>query len=307
MKFQERVKRFKRAFARYCLYFTSWMFKRMPYSFVKGMANFFVTIGYTLTIRQKKIAYDSLQIAFGDEKSDQEIRSIVKKCFANLGRGMIELVYLMDHPSLIKENVVIEGMEHLEQAFKKGKGVVAVSAHFGSFPLMLLKFAQEGYKTNAIIRPTRDETIEKYFFKLRSRLGLNTVYSHPRKKCVDTSIRVLRNNELLFIPLDQNFGSGGGVFVDFFGQKAATATGPVVFSKRTGAPVIPMFIVRLDNNTHKVIIEPEIPLESHEDEKEMIQINTAKITKLIERYVRKYPEEWGWMHRRWKSKPPGEE
>jgi len=114
---------------------------------------------------------------------------------------------------------------------------------------------------------------------------------------------VLRQNELLFIPLDQNFGNGGGVFVDFFGQKAATATGPVVFAMRTKAPIVPMFVIRQKDDTHKIMIEPPLKLEELTDDKEMIQRNTAKITQVIERYIRQYPQEWSWMHRRWKSRP----
>ena len=101
----------------------------------------------------------------------------------------------------------------------------------------------------------------------------------------------------------QPFGSSGGVFVDFFGQKAATATGPVVFAMRTKAPIVPMFVVRQKDDTHKIIIEPPLKLEEPADDKTMIQRNTEKITQVIERYIRKYPQEWGWMHRRWKSQP----
>jgi len=117
----------------------------------------------------------------------------------------------------------------------------------------------------------------------------------------------LRNNELVFIPLDQNFGSGGGVYVEFFGRKAATATGPVVFAKRTGATILPMFVVRQEDDRHKVIIEPLLQLEDIEDEKKSVEVNTAKITKVIEKYIRQYPQEWGWMHRRWKSQPSSNE
>jgi KDO2-lipid IV(A) lauroyltransferase len=149
--------------------------------------------------------------------------------------------------------------------------------------------------------------MEKYFFEQRTRLGLHTIYNLPRKQCVDTSLKALRNNELMFIPLDQNFGSGAGVFVDFFGQKAATATGPVVFAMRTKAPIIPMFIIRQRGDSYKVIIEPPLSLEERADDKEMIYVNTGKITKVIEDYIRRYPQEWGWMHRRWKTRPRGEE
>ncbi len=304
MSFHDRLKKFKRTIARNSLFTFSWLFNCLPYSFVSSLANGFIAIAYRVAIRQRKIAFESLNIAFGKEKSPQEVEQIARNCFENLGRGMIELIYFMDHPAMIKERVVFEGKENLDKAFKEGKGVIAVSAHFGNFPLMLIRCAQEGYKTNAIIRATRDEIIEKHFQAQRTRLGLNTVYSHPRSECVNTSIKVLRENQLLFIPLDQNFGSGGGVFVDFFGQKAATATGPITFARRTGAPLIPMFIIRQKDDTHKIIIEPPLILEEHADDKEALTVNTAKITKVIEDYVRRYPQEWGWMHRRWKSQPP---
>jgi KDO2-lipid IV(A) lauroyltransferase len=137
----------------------------------------------------------------------------------------------------------------------------------------------------------------------RTQLGLNTIYAVPRKQCVDYTIRALRNNEIVFIPLDQNFGSAAGVFVEFFGQQAATATGPIVFAQRTGAVLLPMFVIRQKDDQHRIIIEPPMILEESPDNDQMIYKNVVKITKLIEQYVRKYPHEWGWMHRRWKSKP----
>jgi Kdo2-lipid IVA lauroyltransferase/acyltransferase len=301
------MKRFKRAVARNSLFTCSWLFNRLPYNAVRALTNIFVWLGYQITIKQKQLAKESLEMAFGQEKSKDEIAAISKKCFDNLGRGMIELIYFMDHPAMIKSQVVIEGKEHLDAAMKHGKGVIGVSAHFGSFPLMLLHLAQLGYKTNAIIRPARDEIIEKHFLSLRSRLGLHTVYAQPRHACVTESIKLLRNNEFLFIPLDQNFGRAGGVFVDFFGQKAATATGPVIFAQRTGALILPMFIIRQNDDVHKIIIEPPFEIEPKADDKETIQFNVARITAIIEQYIRKYPAEWGWMHRRWKSRPKHEE
>lgn len=306
MNMNERIKIVKRAIARQGLYATTFFLTRLPYAFVRLMTKGFIAVGLLFVVRQKRIARESLRIAFGQEKSSQEIDAIFKECFANLGKGMIELIYFMAHPEMIAQNVSIEGKHHLDAAFAQGKGVVAVSAHFGNFPLMLLSLAQQGYGTNAIIRQTRDEKIEKYFQNLRTSLGLTTIYSHPRQECVAKSIKALRNNELVFIPLDQNFGTGAGVFVDFFGQKAATATGPVVFALRTGSPIVPMFIVRQKDDTHKIIVDAPLMLEKRDDEKEMITHNVARITQVIERYIRRYPQEWGWMHRRWKSRPTGE-
>ena len=201
--------------ARNGMYASTWLFNRLPYPLVRRIGDVFIAIGFCFTIRLKRIARESLQIAFGQTKNFQEIEAIIRKNFENFGQGMIELIYFMGHPSMINEKVTIDGKEHLDQALREGNGVIAVSAHFGNFPLMLLRLAQEGYKASAIIRPTRDQEIEKYFLQQRTRLGLNTIYSQPRKLCVDNTIRVLRNNELVFIPLDQNFGSGAGVFVEF--------------------------------------------------------------------------------------------
>ena len=179
MTFQDRIKYFKRASARWGMFSTTWLFNHLPYGAARVVMRVLLAIAYTLVIKQKRIARESLEIAFGREKTKEEREEIVHTCFMNLGQGMGELIYFMSHPRMIKEKVHVEGLEHLTNALKEGKGVIAVSAHFGSFPLMLLYFAQCGYKTNAIIRETRDKIVEKYFLHLRSSLGLNTIYSHP--------------------------------------------------------------------------------------------------------------------------------
>ena len=304
---KDTIKKINRTAARNALYFFTGLFRILPYWLVRGMSSVLMAVGFVFTGRHRTVARESLEIAFGQEKSPQEVNRIIKNCFVNAGKGMIELMYAIEHPMMIKEKAFFEGREHIDAALKEGKGVIGVTAHFGNFPLMLLRLVKEGYPTSAIIRHTRDEEVEKYFLETRTRLGLNTIYSHPRTECVNQSLKVLRNNELLFIPLDQNFGSKGGVFVDFFGQQAATATGPVVFAMRTGAPILPVFIIRDHQDVNKIIVEPPLPLVQGKDDDETILINTARITKVIERYIRKYPQEWGWMHRRWKSRPRGEE
>jgi KDO2-lipid IV(A) lauroyltransferase len=148
----------------------------------------------------------------------------------------------------------------------------------------------------------RDSKVEEIFLAKRSRLGIKTIYSQPRNACVNNTILALRNNELVFIPIDQNFGTGG-VFVDFFAQKAATATGPVVLAQRTGAAVVPCFIIRQKDDTHKLVFETAINLQDGNSSEETVSINIQKLTDIIESYIRRYPAEWGWIHRRWKSKP----
>ncbi|MBI3315026.1 MAG: lysophospholipid acyltransferase family protein [Candidatus Omnitrophica bacterium] len=301
---KDRIKKIKRAMARYAFYFFSAFFRVLPYPLVRAMTNALIALGFVVVKRMRKIARESLTIAFGREKSGQEIEGIVRTCFFNLGRSAIEMLYFTQRPQMITAKLAFApgARENLDAALAEGRGVIAVTAHFGNFPLMLLYLARMGYKTNAIIRPARDEAIEKTFQDTRTRLGLHTIYSYPRVECVKESLRVLRNKEILCVPLDQNFGTGG-VFVEFFGQKAATATGPVVFATRTGAVILPIFIARDTDDRHKIMTEPHFAIETRATDEETIQYNVAKITGTIETYIRRYPHEWGWMHRRWKSKP----
>ncbi|MBI5149764.1 MAG: lysophospholipid acyltransferase family protein [Candidatus Omnitrophica bacterium] len=303
MSFDRYVKTFKRAAARRGLFASAWILERMPFGMVDRFARALIAVGFRLTVRQRRIARESLQIAFGAEKSRGQIAEIIRRCFENLGHGMIEMLYFMAHPELTDQRVLWEGREHLDRALAQGRGVIAVTAHFGNFPLMMLCCARQGYKTSAIIRPARDEVLERYLLRRRGECGVNTVYAVPRRECVSNSLRSLSGGHVLFIPLDQNFGSGTGVFVDFFGQQAATATGPVVFARRSKAPVVPMFIIRQQDGKHRIIVEPPFALEERADEDEAVSVNIAKLTRLIEQYIRRYPHEWGWMHRRWKSKP----
>lgn len=301
------MKEFQRAMARYGMFMSFAIYKCLPFGVVKFFSNALIGFAYLFVSRHKKIAKESLEIAFSGKKSEEEIRQITHKCFHTFGYGMIEMLYSMAHPETVKKKVKIEGKKYLDAALAQGKGVVAVTAHFGNFPLMMMALGQKGYAVSSIIRPVRDAKMEKFLVKKRKECFLNTVYAVPRRKCVSESIKVLRENGVLFIPLDQNFGNGKGVFVEFFGQKAATATGPVVFAERTGAVILPMFIVRTGEDEHKIIIEPPVEIEKGEDEQGTLFVNISKITQIIEAYIRKYPHEWGWFHKRWKSRPNGNE
>jgi len=266
------------------------------YSFAEGIS----ALGYRCAARQRKIALESLTIAFAGTKGAAEIDAIAQDCFTYMAKSAIEVMFLMDKPQLMRSRISLEGKEHLDGALAKGKGVILVSAHFGNFPLLLARLALDGYKTSGIMRPMRDMRVEKIFLEKRNRYKVKTIYSQPRSTCVNGTIEALRNNEIVFIPIDQNFGTAG-VFVDFFGRKAATATGPVVFAQRTKAALLPCFIIRQHDDTHTIVFEPPIPLLEGKDAEETVRGNVQRLTDVIERYIRRYPAEWGWIHRRWKS------
>ncbi len=246
---------------------------------------------------------ESLSIALGREKSPQELRDIAKDCFTFMAKSGLELLFFKERQQLLKKKVTLENKQILDEALSCAKGVILVSGHFGNFPLMMLKLALEGYSVGGIMRPMRDQRVERMFTKLRSKLGIKIIYSQPRKACVEETVKALRNNEIVCIQLDQNFGSGAGIFVDFFGQKAATATGPVVLARRTQAAILPCFIVRQDDGTHKIIFEQKFNLKEEKNFDETVLVNIQRLTRIIESYIRRYPAQWGWIHRRWKTRP----
>lgn len=299
-------KKIRQSISRYLgwlgLLFSSLIIKFVPGWGLYGFARNIAGLGYLIARKQRKIAQDTLNIAFGKEKSRRQLEQIVRDCFTFMAKSGLELMFLMDRPELLKKRVEFVGKASLDNALSKGKGVILVSAHFGNFPLMLAKLALSGYKTSGIMRYMRDARAEKIFMQKRTQLGIKTIYSQPRGVCVEETIKALRNNELVFIPLDQNFGTGG-VFVDFFGRKAATATGPVVLAMRTKATILPCFIIRQNDDSHKIIFEEPLILEEAGTSEETIVKNIQRLTNIIEAYIRKYPAEWGWIHRRWKSRP----
>ncbi len=277
----------------------------VPLGFLYAFGRFFGWAGYTFAVKHRRIAIESLTMAFGRTKTPQEIRRICRECFNTMACSAVEFFMFMKHPERIKKFVDIEGADNLKKALAEGKGVVAISAHFGSFPLLLTRLAQEGFNVHAVMRHMRDQKLDELFEDKRRLMRVGSIYTQPRQACVSQSLKVLRDNEVLFVQLDQNFGTGG-VFVDFFGVKAATATGPVVFSMRTGAPIVPMFIYRLGGPRHRIVIEPPIHIEEIGTKSERLLHAVERLTVLIERYIRKYPYEWGWIHKRWKARPKEE-
>lgn len=294
--------RFLRALARNALYVSRRVISCLPYPLFRFFSSVFVAAGRPLINKKKKLAMENLHTAFDKEKTEQEIKAIADRCFDGFGSGMVELIYLLDRPKEIVKRVIFEGKENLDNALKQGHGVILLSAHFGNFILMYLRMALEGYKTNCIMRRMRDEDFEKYITELRNKGGIQTIYSLPHRQCIARSLKTLMNNQVLFMLLDQHYGEGGRVLVDFFGQPAATATGPVVFSNRSGAPILPVFMVQTGENRHKIIIDPPVKFDAVEGKEPDLAHSVGQLTKIIEKYIRLYPSEWGgWMHRRWKG------
>ncbi len=287
----------------FVLLFCSFLVQAMPVKWAYAFARSLGLFWYAFSGRHRKVALENLTAVFGADKDASRIRQIARDCFISMATSGVELLLLTrkDPDVFLTKRIKFVNRHYLDQALSRKKGVILASAHFGNFPLMLVGMASAGYKPAAVMRPIKVKRIADFFEKDRQRLGVNTILTIPRTVCVASILRALRENQAIFIPLDQNFGTGG-VFVDFFGRPAATATGPVVLAQRTGAEIVPSFIIRNADRTHTIVFERPLELQAGATDAETVKINVQRITGIIESYVRRYPAEWSWIHKRWKAK-----
>jgi len=256
-----------------------------------------------LSPRHARIVMTNLRLAFGREKSEREIATIAKACYRHLGLCMTEFVRL---PGLSAEEVralvQLRGREHLDAALARGKGAILLTGHLGNWELVGSRIAAEGYPLSVIARAQRDTEITEYARLTRERMGMRVLH---RDVAVRSALKALRQNELVGILIDQNAGDDG-VFVDFFGYPASTAPGAAAFALRTSAAVLPTWGWREPDNTHVAQVDEAVPLIETGDREQDILANTAAFTSVLEKRIRLRPEQWFWLHKRWKSRPPAE-
>lgn len=248
---------------------------------------------------RRRIALGNLRLALGKEKSEGEIKAIARRSFRNLLIGLGEGIRFTFLPvEHLERRLIIQGRENLSRALEEGKGVIAFTAHLGCFPLIGRKFASEGFPFSYVIRFPSEVWATGYLKRLGKRVRVKFISAKPQLRCIGRCLKALRKNEIVCLLGDQY--AGEGVKVHFFGHPAPTAAGPVVLSLRTGARIVPMFIIRRADNKYCLRIEPPFALEVTGDRERDARENMTRLTGLIESYVRRYPDQWAWLHRRWR-------
>lgn len=278
-----------------------WLANLLPWKALYLLAEILARIAWVLGIFHKTV-FENLNRAFGKEKSKEEIRRIAFQSYRNWIKNGCEGAKYKISPAKLREMFTIEGKKNLEKALVKGKGVIALIGHFGNFVLMGARLAQEGTPFAFVMYGTSLQKGAALFKDIANHLDLNIILSLPRRASAQKSLAWLKENKILGLHGDRDFPSG--VFVDFFGHPAATTSGPIILAKKTGATILPMITIREKNNKHKILIDSPMELESTGNLEKDILLNVQRYTKILENYVRKYPEQWLWTYRRWKTKPP---
>lgn len=261
-------------------------------------------LGFFLDRQHRRIALGNLHLAFDGKFSREEIESIARMTFVNLGRTFVEICRL---PRIDAKNVdsffAFQGLENLSQAKKKGKGVLFITAHFGPWELLVTASALKGEPVNIVVRPLDNPYLDAAINRLRTRFGNKII---AKKQALKAVLTALGRGENVGILIDQNITWKEGVFVDFFGRTANAAMAPAILALRSHAAVLPAIIHRRGRDRHTVIIGGEIEVARTGDFRADVVANTARFTKVIESYIREAPAEWFWVHQRWKTQPNGE-
>ena len=266
-----------------------------------------IALGQTIYLFHRKlrrVGMRNLAMVF-PEKTEGERKRILRGEFTSLGRQLAEVCqfprYTLEN---VEEVVVYDGFENFESARARGKGVLFLTGHFGGWELSAFTHSLHGHWLHVVMRPMDNVYLNRLILQYRTMHGNKTV---DKDNFVRGLLAAMRAGEVVGILMDTNMTPPQGIFVDFFGIAACTANGLARIALRTDAAVVPTFTI-WDKalGKYRLRFDPAVELVRTGNLEADIVDNTQKFTKIIEGYVRKYPDQWLWVHRRWKTRPEGE-
>lgn len=275
----------------------------LPRPMARALAMALARLVYAAHPRFRRVGLRNLEIAF-PEKSEGERRRILRGVFDNLGRLLAEVCLF---PRYTRENVgqvaIYDGFENFEAARARGKGVIFMTAHLGGWEVGSFVHSLLGNPMHVVVRALDNPYLDRMATDYRSRHGNGVIEKADFARGL---LAALKAGETVGILMDQNMTPPQGVFVDYFGEVACTAGGPAKVALRTDAAVVPAFTIwDSERRRYRIHFDPALPLVRSGDEEADIVANTALFTRVIEDYARRYPEQWLWVHRRWKTRPEG--
>jgi len=249
---------------------------------------------------RRAMARENLRRAFGGEQPPAALDRLGLRSFEHLGMNIAEAcLFFFRPPSVLLSRVELNGTEHVEEAAHRGKGVLVLTAHYGNWELLAASHRLSAYPLSVVMRPLDEPAIDRIVERFRLRSGVELI---TKRRGLREIVDALRRGRMVGILLDQNASRAEGVFAPFFGIPASTSKALAVISLRTGAPVVPIFIRRFEGGRHRVEVLPAIPVPASGDVAEY----TAAFNRSIEAAIRRAPEQWFWIHNRWKTRPSPE-
>jgi Kdo2-lipid IVA lauroyltransferase/acyltransferase len=260
---------------------------------------------------RKKVVMENLNRVFGAtdapperKKTKEEIARISQACYENFGRVIVLYLRggLMDE-KFFAERWEVEGEEHFLRAMAKGRGVIAVGGHIGVWEFAIMKVGRMGYPAALIAKNVKNELMNRWVVDMRAHNKLATIQP---KNSREEIIEVLKKGGFVVSVMDQNMRSRQGIFIDVLGRLASTVKSTPGIARESGAPVISGWARRIGPARYRLTFGPEIPWIADEDHDRERQLNTQNYSRALEKVILEKPEDWFWLHRRWKRRPEGE-
>ena len=228
----------------------------------------------------------------------REAARICRRMYRHFALGFVDLIIFAGWRRRWLPRVVrVEGFEHVARAMAEGRGVVGVTGHFSNWELLGGYVAGRLGGIAVLATTAYDENFDRLLVNYRRRLGVRTIY---RTEPPAVPLKWLRGGGFLGVLGDQDIPSLPGVVVDFLGRPARTPVGPALLARRARAPIIPMFVVREPDNNYRVVVEAPLPASTSKNVKQAVEEDTAAWSAAVARWVRRYPEQWVWVHDRWR-------
>jgi KDO2-lipid IV(A) lauroyltransferase len=280
------------------------LLETLPRSLARALAAAVASLLFALSPKLKKTAQFNLRLAFPGW-SEAQRGQVIRKMARNLGWMAAEFARL---PQLTKENiehlVILDDHENFLAGHRRGKGVLYLTGHIGAWELSSFAHALYGYPLHYMARPLDNHRLDELVNRYRSLSGNEPIFKNESARAM---LKVLKDAGTVGILADQNTMPSEGVFVDFFGTPASTTTGLARVALHTGAAVVPGFAYWDENlRKYRLRFEPPVELTRTGDTERDIRENTQKFTKVLEEIIRRYPDQWVWLHGRWNTRPPGE-
>ena len=275
----------------------------LPYGAARAICAALAALSYGLWPKLRRIGLWNLRLAYPGW-TPRERRRVLFATFQNLGRMLASFAHFPRwNRQNIEQFIVYDGFERFERARNEGNGVLFLTAHFGNWELGSFAHGLHGYPVNFVVRKLDNPLIDALINRYRCLSGGRPV---EKSDFARQALRALRRNESVGILMDQNMLLPEGVFVDFFDRLACTTFGPARVAQKTGAPLV-LGLVVWDATLRKYRLRFERVDWIHGAcPEEEIRVNTENFTRLLESTIRQYPSQWLWVHRRWKTRPPGE-
>lgn len=261
-------------------------------------------IAYTFGGRLRRAGTRNLELAFPEMNATTRER-ILRGCFANLGRLLGEFSHFANAtPDSLTRIMECEGLEHLKAAEASGRGTILFTGHLGAWELSSLALSALGHRVDFLARRIDNVLIEKLVEETRTRFGNRSI---DKRAAARPMLRTLGAGGTLGILADLNTQPHEGVFVDFFGIPASTTSSLATVALRTDATVLPIFAPWSEERRRFILrIEPPVSIVRTGNQDEDVRALTAQVTAVIEQYVKQYPDQWLWIHKRWNTRPVGE-